>query len=988
MQPFKFKVTTILLISIAYISSFAIDTIPQNSIGFEAGSPPYSVEFLGNLNSTENASLFARFILPWEDAESTKGAYSYRHMEAALKVIAKKGITPIICLTGGNKIYGNGVPSSTDENYIENWLSFAENTAGYLKDSVFIFEIWDNPDLDWQDQSQYAYILKRTSIVIKAVNEKALIIEGGLSKTDIEWQRKLFEYEITPYIDGITVHSDENIGEFRTLMNEQDITDALIVSLSDKISSREALRKWITGLDKMVTLASFNLSGNESLLQKASELIPPSMSHVPVETDRTCFTDIMTGSRLEDIKHIQFFDIENDRFITAYYPEGTVPEEVDYHLNTTNTANPFAKDIVTEDMTAIKFFLPDYEKGTTTITVPVKDYPMFFVYREQVPAEIDAETENLNISAQRIIPVGEIIARSQQFRKITDDRLTHYSADGRIEMHFKIAEVNTTVDLITINNFFFDKEVGMEWEQKEIYINGIKWKKKTLPELPLIQPEKVAEVPLDIHLDKNYKYRLEGTDNINGNECYKISFEPENGEKSLYRGVVWIDKKNFAQRKIYSIQTNLEKPVISNAQTNYFNPVVWEDGNTYWLMDKIEGQQIFSTGGRNTVVTREVFFSGFSINNRDFHDRKQAAYNSDNQILRDTEKGLRYVVKKDGERVVKEGETKSSLLGMAGAFYDSSLDYPLPLIGFNYFNFDFRDTGAQINFLFGGVMGTLNVTDADFLGSRFELGADAFIFGIPLTDKEYDSLGNEIEYEKIKYLTQSVNINLGLPVAEYGKLRLSYGCNHKSFKTHDDTHREFVMPESHFAHTAKLQARYDRKGYSVELWGSYTKRSRWEEWGMLDSGVYEENHDQYEGYGFTLGKEFFLPYFQKAGITIDGMKGHHLDRFSKYGFNFFGNRVRGFSGSGIRFDEGILAKTYYGFNLGEVIRFDIYADYAKTKDMSIAYEYLDHFGAGIAGSFIGPWNTIINIDYGYGISSDVKQAEGESEFRAVILKVF
>ncbi len=964
--------------------------IPPNSICFEAGSPPFNMEFCRNLEESDNASLFARFVLPWEEVEQVEGEYDYKVFNDALKKIESSGISPILCFTGTNGLYSSneGYPVASDEEYINAWLKFVENTVKIYDNRVRIFEVWDFPDQQWQEISQYAYLLKRTSTLVKSQNSDNMILEGGLSESNVQWQKSLFGYDITPYIDGIVVHSGSNIDEFRNLMNEHDITDALVLSVRERLSAEEALKKWLVGLDKMVTVASFPVVKNTGLLQRASELINSELSPVPSATDSSYFSDIMTEKKIENIWHLQFFDMENDRYITAYFPTVSLSGEVDFNLNTTNTANPFVKDIVKEDMSIISFYLPDYDKGKTTITVPVKDYPLFFVYKEKVPLDFDVETEELQISDKWIMPVGEIIARAQQFQTREDEKLNHYTADGRIEMHFKLAELNNTVDLSTLNNFFFDDETGMEWEQKEIYLNGIRWKKKKLPEFPLIQPEKVVEVPLDIHLNKNYRYKLQGMDKVNGYECYKISFEPDSDDKSLYKGVVWIDSKTYARIKIYSVQTNLEKPIISNAQTNFFAPVISEDGNTYWLMDKIEGQQIFSTGGRNTVLNREVFFTNFKINADTFSREKENAYQSDNQMLRDTDKGFRYLVKENGKRVVKEGETKSALLGVGGVFYDRSLDYPIPLAGFNYFNFDFKDSGTQINLFFAGVLATLNVTDADFLGSNFELGADAFAIAIPLIDRSYDSLGNEVESENVDYLPLSLTVNLGLPVANYGKLRLSYDMEYKKFKTNDDTDPLFVLPQNHFTNTVKLRARYDRKGYSAEIWGSYSKRSKWDNWGLPGSGVFDESHRNYEGYGITVGKEFFLPYFQKAGITIEGMKGNHLDRFSKYSFNYFGNRVRGFSGSGIRFDEGMVAKTYYGFNLADVVRFDIFADYAKTRDSDISTDYMDHVGVGIGGNFIGPWNTIINIDYGYGLYSDIDNAEGESEFRFVMLKVF
>ena len=54
---------------------------------------------------------------------------------------------------------------------------------------------------------------------------------------------------------------------------------------------------------------------------------------------------------------------------------------------------------------------------------------------------------------------------------------------------------------------------------------------------------------------------------------------------------------------------------------------------------------------------------------------------------------------------------------------------------------------------------------------------------------------------------------------------------------------------------------------------------------------------------------------------INYLDGSDLDRFSRYEFSFFGDdRLNGFSGSGVRFDQGWIARAGYAFNLFEVIR--------------------------------------------------------------------
>ena len=71
-----------------------------------------------------------------------------------------------------------------------------------------------------------------------------------------------------------------------------------------------------------------------------------------------------------------------------------------------------------------------------------------------------------------------------------------------------------------------------------------------------------------------------------------------------------------------------------------------------------------------------------------------------------------------GKRIVEEKISRRSTFGLLGAFYDESLDYPLPLAGIQYFDFDLWDKGKQISVFFAGALLTANYTDPALAGSR------------------------------------------------------------------------------------------------------------------------------------------------------------------------------------------------------------------------------------------------------------------------------
>ena len=95
----------------------------------------------------------------------------------------------------------------------------------------------------------------------------------------------------------------------------------------------------------------------------------------------------------------------------------------------------------------------------------------------------------------------------------------------------------------------------------DFYINGVRWKGKEIPELPLIQPEKAAAMPLEILFTKEYRYALRGTDTVDGRDCWVVEFEPAvpvEG-RTLFRGAVWIDREVNARVRTRAVQVGLDR---------------------------------------------------------------------------------------------------------------------------------------------------------------------------------------------------------------------------------------------------------------------------------------------------------------------------------------------------------------------------------------------------------------------------------------------
>ncbi|HEY3492774.1 MAG TPA: hypothetical protein VGK43_07460, partial [Solirubrobacterales bacterium] len=345
--------------------------------------------------------------------------------------------------------------------------------------------------------------------------------------------------------------------------------------------------------------------------------------------------------------------------------------------------------------------------------------------------------EKLSVATERQMPVEEILRRLQAFEDAQQRKLDNYSATNTTHLRFQPAAGSQTVEATLQGPYFFDEKTGSDWAWQNLYVNGVKWRGKAIPELPLIQPQKAAAMPVQITFTKQYRYRLRGSDTVDGRDAWVVDFAPAgDGETGkLYQGSVWVDKQIYARLRTRAVQIGLEGDVISNEETLHYTPVdaqgqpgPWS-GESHILPLRVVAQQILSVVNATLVVERETLLTEVRINPSDFDARRAEVSQTDVTMVRETDEGLRYLVKEEGsdQRVVKEGFDKNKLFLVGGVFYDDALDYPLPLGGINYFDFDFRGTGTQVNAFFAGALLSLDVADPRLFGSKFDFGGDIFV---------------------------------------------------------------------------------------------------------------------------------------------------------------------------------------------------------------------------------------------------------------------
>jgi hypothetical protein len=823
----------------------------------------------------------------------------------------------------------------------------------------FNFSVADLSRPDWTERASYALKLWSSTLRAAAANAKVAVqLDKDPNFATRDLVALLASDDLAPYVDAVELDADtedptledtfQTVWTRAGLRQERGPVAAFVAAVSRFPRARVVTllpstgRGLAFGDPTLVRLQAY-LTDNVSYDPTSISVLRPDGSAVPAA---------------------RFFDAK------GLTPILILPEDMAGSVAIDLSSGSYAKASVENLASGVKknFDL----KTARRLSLDLSKGPLAVVLHPAARSGGDTRAA-VDVGAARGLTAEEIVARERAWDAGQREKVSSFIADLKTSLRFRIAEVNETFDLTILGPLFYRRGEPSDWEWDEFFLNGVKWKGKTLPKLPILQPEKVTTLPLDIRLSEDYDYALHGEDTIAGRRAYHIHFIPKSttGEKPIYRGSVWIDKETFALLRRDSVQLNLKGETLSNVQSESYRPVLGSPG--VFLPLEIKGEQVFSTAGRTTAIERDVVMQSVRVNPPDFDERLAAAQASQAQMIRDTEKGMRYLVPdpgRPGARIVEETISKKSTFGLLGAFYDGSLDYPIPLLGIQHFNFDLWGTGKQLSVFFAGALLTANYTDPSLGGSRFDLGADVFAVAFASGDVSYRN-GKEVPAEKLKHLPAVLQVNVGHPLGPYLKASLGIFTKWDNFQRDKDTGPSFVTPVDTFTDGADLKLVGNLSGFNAIASGAFYRRRRWEPWGDPLTSEFDPKQKEYWRYSLSLSKDRYFSGFRKLHLGLSYQSGSNLDRFSKYEFgSFSGNPVRGYQSGSLRTESAFVGNISYGLNIEDIIRFEGFYDQALLKDKRSGFNNTYFSGAGLLASFNGPWqNSILRGEIGTPVVS-------------------
>ena len=241
----------------------------------------------------------------------------------------------------------------------------------------------------------------------------------------------------------------------------------------------------------------------------------------------------------------------------------------------------------------------------------------------------DRFADTAQVAAPRRLTVEEIVGRHQAAAAHQAAIVRTLRSTGTLTVTFEAPGFPAPVTVASSTTIYKEGS-RTDLEQQDLRVNGVAFRQRGTPKLPLIEPERVAAPPLAITLGDRYRYRLAGEEAIAGVPAYVVVFEPIDGRVPAFRGRAWIAREDFGVVRIEARQTALRGPVVSSEQTDEFTLVA----PGVWVLAQSDVRQLYEGAAYRTPIHRVLSLATHDLNAPDFAARRRQAYASEHTILR------------------------------------------------------------------------------------------------------------------------------------------------------------------------------------------------------------------------------------------------------------------------------------------------------------------------------------------------------------------
>jgi hypothetical protein len=595
--------------------------------------------------------------------------------------------------------------------------------------------------------------------------------------------------------------------------------------------------------------------------------------------------------------------------------------------------------------------------------------------------------EFTEVSGERSLTVEEIVARHQAQAARQTAAIQTSIARGTLTLTFEAPGFSAPITVTSRTTVFVGRG-ATDVLQEEVRVNGAAYRASGVPRLPIIEPERVAQLPLAIALSGAYHYRLAGRDTVDGRSCYVVAFKPGDVRGPGFAGRAWIDAGSFAIVRLSAVQTGLTGPITASEQTDDYRPT--SDG--WWLLARSDVRQTYEGAGFRTPIHRLLILDRQEVNPADYEVRREEAYASGAIMLRDTQDGYRYL-RRTGDstatpsstRVVADRAARERTV-LFGVLRDPNISEPLPFAGLSYVDFDLFGTGTQFTSVLAGSYGQAAFSAPSLFGTRWQAGGRAFAIAVPYNDRLFEG-GREQYDQNIRQRPAEASVWIVRPLGSRVSLRVGYTFSYTQYRSADTTSPAFIVPADQLVHAMRIGLDVERAGWQLSAWWAPARRSGWRAWGY-DPGD-RARGAAFQRYGADARRSRAWSPRVATRIEASWMSGRDLDRFSRYTFGTFDNPLRGYPSALVRYDRGAVARGAIAWAAGRSIRLDGFADTALVHDPGFGRRLRSFTGVGGGLEMPAPFGLLVAVEWGHGFQGvGTTGRRGTNVLRLTAYKIF
>ncbi len=557
--------------------------------------------------------------------------------------------------------------------------------------------------------------------------------------------------------------------------------------------------------------------------------------------------------------------------------------------------------------------------------------------------------EKVEVRKLRELSVEEVLARHHRQLARQQRLLRSYQGQQRLLLRLRVEQLSRSFELVMVGPVYFDARRGSDWQVRQAWVDGVAWDPKELPELPLLQPQAPPVPPLALELSPSYRYRLEGSEARDGRLFYLVRYEQQAQGHRLW-GRAWVDGETFGLAQLELVQES-PQGAVRTSRSRTRNYLVWLGGAPLWLPAQVEADDLLAVFGGVVALHRQLTLEGLVVNPPDEAQQVHEAWASREIMFRERA-GEVVRLESDGRggRREAKGERGRQRFLLAGAAWDPSLSFPLPLAGYQLLDFRFRGQDQQLRAFLAGAVNDV----AWSRPGRRELSANAFVQAAPFTSRFWHRR-EEDRRQEVRTLRQHLGASTAV---HWGALRLSLGAEvaHLAFGRTRHTDPAFLLPRSGPELLVKAGLAWQKGQWLAQLRAEQGFRPAWSRWGYGEPG----RRAFLRAHGLAQWESNPLP-LVRAGVGIEVAGSSHTDRFSRFALGSVLAGLAGMPADRVGAEAYAALRFSLAFPLSLQRRVELGWEGAWLRHRRDGYHARPVSGVRLGLSTRGPWRSVLQV---------------------------